>query len=96
MFAYPSLFDLTERSARVVDARSGIGQVSAFGLAAYGVRVFCAGICLAGAAGTAADVRAQDGEAEALSVAIIDTKRIAQGLVSMGQWMSWCLWLPSS
>ncbi len=84
MFDYRSLFDLTGRSALVVGAGSGIGQASALGLAAHGARVHCADVNLAGAEETAAAIRAQDGEAEALFMDITDPESIAQGLDGIG------------
>ena len=53
MDRYRALFDLTGRTALVVGAASGIGEASAHALAAFGARVACADVDLAGAERTA-------------------------------------------
>ncbi|MBL8669159.1 MAG: SDR family oxidoreductase, partial [Alphaproteobacteria bacterium] len=59
--AYRRIFDLTGRTALVLGAASGIGKASAEALAAMGAVVVCADRDGAGAAATAAGIRAQGG-----------------------------------
>ena len=73
---YRSLFDLAGSSAAVVGAGSGIGQASAFALAAHGAAVTCADLDADSAAATAAAIVADGGEATSTSVDITDTESV--------------------
>lgn len=73
---YRSLFDLAGSSAVVVGAGSGIGQASAFALAAHGAAVTCADLDADSAAATAAAIVADGGEATSTSVDITDTESV--------------------
>lgn len=84
MFDYRTMFDLDGRTALVVGAGSGIGQASAVGLAAFGAKVYCADINLAGAEETARQIGEQGGAAEAIRMDILDPESIAAGLDQTG------------
>lgn len=73
---YRKLFDLSDRTALVVGAGSGIGQASAQGLAAFGAEVICADVRLDGAEVTAESIRAEGGQARALSIDIRDAASV--------------------
>ncbi len=64
---YRKLFDLTGKTAVVLGAASGIGKSSAVTLAGLGARVVCADRDIEGCQATAAFVRDDGGEAEAIS-----------------------------
>jgi NAD(P)-dependent dehydrogenase (short-subunit alcohol dehydrogenase family) len=66
------LFRLDGQIAMVAGAASGIGRASALGLARAGAIMVCADINPAGAEEVAAEIRAQDGQAEALTLDITD------------------------
>jgi len=72
MDRYRALFDLTGRTALVVGAASGIGEASAHALAAFGARMACADVDLAGAERTAGTIAGEGGEAEALGLDVRD------------------------
>lgn len=76
MIDFRSMFDLHNRTALVVGAASGIGSASAVALAAFGARVYCADVNLAGAEQTAAAARAQGADASALSLDMRDSAQI--------------------
>jgi NAD(P)-dependent dehydrogenase (short-subunit alcohol dehydrogenase family) len=76
MFDYRSMFDLHDRTALVVGAGSGIGQASACALSAFGARSYCADINAANSAETAQRIRAQGGEAEAVTLDMRDAAQI--------------------
>ncbi|TMC59854.1 MAG: SDR family oxidoreductase [Chloroflexi bacterium] len=80
MVDYRSMFRLDGRTALVVGAGSGIGQASACALAAFGARVYCADVNAASANETMQQIRAQDGEAEALALDIRDSAQIRTAL----------------
>jgi len=64
MFEYRSMFDLFGGIALVVGAGSGIGAVSAQGLAAFGARVFRADLNAASVEETVREIRDRDGKGE--------------------------------
>jgi NAD(P)-dependent dehydrogenase (short-subunit alcohol dehydrogenase family) len=64
---YRRLFDLTGKTAVVLGAASGIGKSSAVTLAGLGARVVCADRDIEGCQATAALIRDDGGEAEAIS-----------------------------
>ena len=84
MFDYPSLFDLSGRTALVVGAGSGIGQASAEALASFGASVYCADIRLPAAQETAAVIQEGGFSAQALLMDITDRESIAQGVKQTG------------
>ena len=63
---YRKLFDLAGKTAVVLGAASGIGKSSAATLAGLGARVVCADRDIEGSEATAAGIRANGGEAEAI------------------------------
>jgi NAD(P)-dependent dehydrogenase (short-subunit alcohol dehydrogenase family) len=63
---YRKLFDLAGKTAVVLGAASGIGKSSAATLAGLGARVVCADRDIEGCEATAAGIRADGGEAEAI------------------------------
>lgn len=77
MFDYRSMFQLADRTALVVGAASGIGRAAAVGLAAFGARVQCADINLAGARETADQITGQNGHAAALELDMRDPDAVA-------------------
>lgn len=72
----PSLFDLTGTTAVVVGSGSGLGQVSAIGLADAGAHVICADLNTDGAATTAQLISDRGGHAEPFTVDITDTASV--------------------
>ena len=70
MFDYSSLFSLSNKSALVIGAGSGIGQACAEGLAAYGAHVVCADLRLGEAEQTAQTIRDAGFSAQAHQVDI--------------------------
>jgi NAD(P)-dependent dehydrogenase (short-subunit alcohol dehydrogenase family) len=80
---YPSLFDLSGRTAVVVGGGSGIGRAAAQGLAAYGAEVTCADINADEAAATAAAIRAQGGVGNALALDLRDGAAVQSALGSL-------------
>jgi NAD(P)-dependent dehydrogenase (short-subunit alcohol dehydrogenase family) len=75
---YRTLFELNGKEALVIGAGSGIGQVAAAGLAAFGARVVCADIHLADAEETAQQIRQQGGMAEARAIDMRNAESVAQ------------------
>ena len=67
-----SLFRLDGRIALVAGAASGIGRASALGLARAGALTVCADIDAGGAEHVAAEIRGQQGQAEAVELNITD------------------------
>ncbi|CAN5847569.1 SDR family oxidoreductase [soil metagenome] len=76
MFDYRSMFDLTDKTALVVGAGSGIGEASAQGLAAFGARAVCADVDAEAAENTAAEISSEGGAAEALQLDMTDPESI--------------------
>ncbi len=72
MTDYSKLFDMSERTALVVGAGSGIGQASAAGLAAFGAHVLCADINLEQAKTTASSISGNGGRADARQLDMTD------------------------
>src|SRR5215510_7678080 len=76
--AYRAMFDLSDKTALVLGAASGIGKASAEALAALGAHVICADIDQKGAEATAADIggkarrvdAGKSGDIKALATAI--------------------------
>jgi NAD(P)-dependent dehydrogenase (short-subunit alcohol dehydrogenase family) len=66
---YRSLFDLSGRTAIVIGAGSGIGEASAWALAAHGASVVCADLNTEAAANTALSI-ADDGAAPTASATV--------------------------
>ncbi len=69
---YRALFDLGGTTATVIGAGSGIGEASAWALAAHGARVLCADIDEQAASGVADRIRDDGGDALARIVDITD------------------------
>jgi len=84
MFDYSSMFDLTDRTALVVGAGSGIGEASAHGLAAFGARVVCADMDAEAAENTTGEIRSEEGEAEALQLDMTDPESVRSAVESVG------------
>ena len=72
-----SLFRLDGKIALIAGAASGIGQAAALGLAGAGALVICADVNPSGAEDTAAAIRAEGGQAEALELNILDESAVA-------------------
>jgi NAD(P)-dependent dehydrogenase (short-subunit alcohol dehydrogenase family) len=72
-----SLFRLDGRVALVAGAASGIGRASAFGLARTGALVICGDIDSAGAEKVAGEIRAEQGQADAVALDITDEPAVA-------------------
>src|SRR5215218_7664355 len=84
MLDYRSMFDLTERTALVVGAGSGIGEAGAHGLAAFGARVFCADVDVGAAEDTAGAIGEGNGEAEALELDMLDAGSVRAAVERVG------------
>lgn len=84
MFDYARMFDLTAKTALVVGAGSGIGEASAHGLAAFGARVVCADVNAEAAEATAAEIKSQNGEADALQLDMTDAGSVRAAVESVG------------
>jgi NAD(P)-dependent dehydrogenase (short-subunit alcohol dehydrogenase family) len=67
---YRSLFDLSAKTACVIGAGSGIGEATAWALAAHGANVICADVALDSAEQVAEAIRADGGSASAARVNI--------------------------
>lgn len=74
---YRDLFDLSDRSALVIGAGSGIGKAGAEALAAFGADVVCADLDEAAAAATADGIVAGGGAASSGPVDIGDAASVA-------------------
>ena len=84
MFDYRTMFDLTEKTALVVGAGSGIGEASAHGLAAFGAHVVCADMDVDAAENTAGEIRSEGGVAEALELNMTNPESIGAAVESVG------------
>ena len=84
MFDYRSMFDLTDKTALVVGAGSGIGEASAHGLAAFGARVVCADMDAEAAEDTAGEIRSERREADALQLDMTDPGSVRAAVESVG------------
>jgi NAD(P)-dependent dehydrogenase (short-subunit alcohol dehydrogenase family) len=84
MFDYRSMFDLTGKRALVVGAGSGIGEASAHGLAAFGASVVCADVDAEAAENTAAEIRSEEGDAEALELDMTDPESVREAVEQVG------------
>ena len=69
----PNLFSMSDRTAVVVGSGSGLGQVSALGLADSGAHVVCADLNTEAAETTAQIIAERGGSAEAFTVDITDS-----------------------
>ena len=85
MFDYHSLFSLTNKTALVIGAGSGIGQACAEGLAAFGAHVVCADVRIAEAEESAKTIKAAGFSAEARQVDIRDSGSIQAMVQSIPQ-----------
>ena len=85
MFDYHSLFSLTNKTALVIGAGSGIGQACAEGLAAFGAHVVCADVRIAEAEESAKTITAAGFSAEARHVDIRDSGSIQAMVQSIPQ-----------
>ncbi len=81
MFDYRSLFSLSNKTALVIGAGSGIGQAAAQGIGVFGAHVVCADLRLTEAQTTADEIQAAGFSAEAKAVDIRDSASV-QTLVS--------------
>jgi NAD(P)-dependent dehydrogenase (short-subunit alcohol dehydrogenase family) len=80
MQKFTSLFRLDGRIALVAGAASGIGRAAAQGLSAAGAHTFCADVNSEGAEQTAAQIRAEGGAADALTLDITDEAGVANAI----------------
>ena len=74
---YRSLFDLSGTTACIIGAGSGIGEATAWALAAHGATVICADIAIDNATSVAAAIGADGGAASAAQVDITDSSTCA-------------------
>lgn len=84
MFDYGSMFDLTGKTALVVGAGRGIGEAGAYGLAAFGARVFCADLDPDAAEKTAGEARSQGWSAESLELDATDPDSVRASVEQVG------------
>ena len=82
MFDYRSMFDLTDKTALVVGAGSGIGEASAHGLAAFGARVVCADVNGEAADNTATEIG--EGKADAIELDMTDPDSVRAAVERVG------------
>ncbi len=76
MADYRNLFDLTDRTALVVGAGSGIGRSSAMCLAQFGAHVVCADVQQKAAESVSEEIRADGGAAEAVPLDMRETDQV--------------------
>lgn len=84
MREYREMFSLAGRTALVIGGGSGIGQASAFGLAAQGAEVTAADLNLEAAEKTAAQVRGEGGLANSLHLDMREPESVAAALATTG------------
>jgi len=84
MQEYRSMFDLAGRVALVIGAGSGIGQASAFGLAAHGADVVAADLNTEAAESTAQQIVAEGGRASHLNLDMRDPASVAAAVAQTG------------
>lgn len=77
---YRGLFDLTNRTALVVGAGSGIGEAAAHGLAAFGAQLICADVNAAHVEGVTQSIVAAGGAAQPCVLDMRDSAKIAAAL----------------
>lgn len=82
-FNYGGLFDLTNRTALVVGAGSGIGEAVAQGLAAFGAQVICADMNAANAEAVTQSINQSGGKAQACILDMRDSAKIAKALLDV-------------
>ena len=83
MFDYKKLFDLTGKKALVVGAGSGIGEASAYGLAAHGARVICADLNVEAAQMVAAQIKFAGGQAEAMAFDMREAEAVVKAIAAL-------------
>jgi len=74
---YRSLFDLSGTRAAIIGAGSGIGEASAWALAAHGAHVVCGDLNPGAAADVAAAIAADGGNASSAAVDITDAASVS-------------------
>ncbi len=84
MFDYRTMFDLTGKTALVVGAGRGIGEAGAQGLAAFGAEVYCADVDAEAAEGSAQEIQAQGGKAQALRLDMTDPESMGAAAERVG------------
>src|SRR5688500_8853171 len=84
MFDYRTMFDLTDKTALVVGAGSGIGEASAQGLAAFGARVVCADVSKEAADNTATEISSDRRDAEAIELDMTDLDSVRKAVEYVG------------
>lgn len=82
---YRGMFSLTDKTALVIGAGSGIGQASALGLAAFGAHVRCADLNETAARVTADTITAQGASADSVAIDITDSDNVAAVTASLEQ-----------
>ncbi len=82
---YRKLFDLTGKTALVIGAASGIGEASAWALAAHGANVMCADLNADLAAAVAKAITDDGGTATSTSVDITDAKSVEAAVQAAGE-----------
>ncbi len=82
---YRQLFDLSGKKALVVGAGSGIGEASAWALAAHGAEVICADVNADAVAAVAAAISEDGGNARATEVDITDSTMVNSVVDSAGE-----------
>jgi NAD(P)-dependent dehydrogenase (short-subunit alcohol dehydrogenase family) len=83
LFDYKNLFDLTGKQALVIGAGSGIGEASAYGLAAHGAHVICGDLNFDAAQKVADQIKATGGQAEALAFDMRDGPAVVKAIAAL-------------
>ena len=81
---YRQLFDLSDKTALVIGAASGIGEASARALAAHGANVVCADLNAELAAGVAKGIVEEGGQANGVAVDITNLDSVAGVVAEAG------------